>query len=476
MDNFNVILPVFRDVTYNILDFGAVEGGKISNTTAINNAINKANLDGGGIVIIPKGFWLSGPINLKSNVNLHLERSSYIICSKSKEENKIIIADYEGQPRLRATSPINAYDCSNIAITGYGTIDGSGHLWRPVKAYKMTGPEWKRLLSSNDECIIKTKECDIWCPSSSYLDGCLIGEPSLDDPLAIEKATDNYDFYRPVLLNLVRCSNILLEGVIFSNSPAWNIHPIFCNNLTVKNITVKNPSYAQNGDGIDVESCKNVHIYDSIFEVGDDGICLKSGKNEIARKKQIPTENVYIHDCTVYHAHGGIVFGSEMSRGIKNVTVRDCTFIGTDIGIRFKSAIGRGGIVEDILIENIRMIDIINEAIIMTMGYVLYTIEHEKEDKVITNKLEDIPVFRNIIIRNIICLGSKIGILLNGLNEIPIHNITFENVAIRAKSGYKMERIKNINFNNVTFLSEKDINKVIKFDNKIINESEELNF
>ena len=161
---------------------------------------------------------------------------------------------------------------------------------------------------------------------------------------ALAAAAPYYDFYRPVMISLRHCKNVLLQGVTFMNSPAWNIHPYFCENLTVEHIQVRNPYYAQNGDGIDVESCTNVHIHHSVFETGDDAICMKSGKNAIARKIQGPCSNVYIHDCLVNEGHGGFVIGSEMSRGVKDILVENCTFVGTDVGVRMKSALGRGGV------------------------------------------------------------------------------------------------------------------------------------
>src|SRR5690349_13717467 len=142
-----------------------------------------------------------------------------------------------------------------------------------------------------------------------------------------------------------------------------------CEDLTVRNVYAKNPWYAQNGDGIDVESCKNVLIEDSKFDVGDDGICIKSGRDAEGRKRGMPTENVTIRNCVVYHAHGGFVVGSEMSGGAKNINVENCTFVGTDIGLRFKTTRGRGGVVENIYIDNILMKDIPGEAILFDMYY-----------------------------------------------------------------------------------------------------------
>ena len=177
------------------------------------------------------------------------------------------------------------------------------------------------------------------------------------------------DFLRPNLVLLTNCKYILLEGVTFQNSPAWCLHPLMSEHLTVRNVFVKNPWYAQNGDGIDVESCKNVLIENSVFDVGDDGLCMKSGRDAEGRKRAMPVENVIIRGCTVYSSHGGFVIGSEMSGGARNIYVSNCTFIGADIGLRFKTTRGRGGVVENIFIKDIYMKDIPAEAILFDMYY-----------------------------------------------------------------------------------------------------------
>lgn len=453
--NFEVKLPSFKDAEYSIKDYGAISGGMVNNTIAINDCIKACNSNGGGTVVIPAGVYLTGPITILSNVNLYLEKNAILKFEKNKEEYKIVLTNYEGQPRLRATSPINAYGATNIAISGSGIIDGGGENWRPVKENKLNRKEWKRLTDKDDKHMFKTGEGYIWCPSETYFEGCKKGEPDVNNPNAIEIATENFDFYRPVLLSLVKCDTVLIEGVTVQNSPAWNVHPLFCNNLTVRNAFIRNYDHAQNGDGIDVESCTNVEIYNTTFDVGDDGICLKSGKNAIARTIVAPSENIYIHDCNVYQAHGGIVIGSEMSRGVRNVLVKNCNFIGTDIGIRFKSALGRGGIVENIDIENISMMNIFNEAIIMTMGYQLYTIEHEMEDKVKTVDPKDYPTFRNINMKNITCTNANTAISIDGLKKDSISNITIENAVIKAKNGYKIVSATDVVLKNVTIIDEK---------------------
>ena len=171
------------------------------------------------------------------------------------------------------------------------------------------------------------------------------------------------------MVSLISCNKVLLDGPVFQNSPAWCIHPLMCENLTVRNIDVRNPWYSQNGDGIDIESCKNSVVYNCTFDVGDDAICIKSGKDQEGRDRGMPTENLIVKNCVVYHGHGGVTVGSEMSGGVKNMHVSGCTFIGTDVGLRFKSNRGRGGVVEKIFISNIDMINIPTNAISFNLYY-----------------------------------------------------------------------------------------------------------
>jgi polygalacturonase len=186
-----------------------------------------------------------------------------------------------------------------------------------------------------------------------------------------------------------------------------------CQDVTVRNVTARNPWYAQNGDGIDVESCKNVLIEDCIFDVGDDGICIKSGRDEQGRKRAMPTENLIVNNCIVYAAHGGFVIGSEMSGGARNLCVSNCTFIGTDIGLRFKTTRGRGGVVENIYVKNINMKDIVGEAILFDMYYAAVDpikLSGEKRDAPKTELLpvtDATPQFKNFYIENIVCNGAE---------------------------------------------------------------------
>ncbi|MGM9970757.1 MAG: glycoside hydrolase family 28 protein [Anaeroplasma sp.] len=458
---FAIERPKFNEIEFNILDFGAKSSNSYNNKKAIQMAIDECSKNGGGKVIIPNGYYLTGPISLKSNVNLHLENNAYVQFTKSKEEYPLIFTEYEGIKRIRAISPISANGASNIAITGGGIIDGAGHLWRGIKQWKLTEKEWQRCLKKSPY-VVPGNDGGIWCPTETYYKGVMGKEPDYSDPNALKIASECWDMYRPVLVSLINCNKVLIEDVTIQNSPAWNVHPLYCKNFTMNRAKIKNKFSAQNGDGIDLESCQNCEIANSIFEVGDDGICIKSGKNKEARKTKIPTSNIWIHDCKVFDAHGGFVVGSEMSRGINNVLVENCTFSGTDIGVRFKSAIGRGGVVEDIIIRNIYMSHILGEAFIFTMGYVLSNIEDENEGEVTFDE-EDIPEFKNIYMENIVCDESSSSIKINGLKQLPIHDLSFKNIEINSEKNIELSLCKNIKFENVS------IN--VKGENFVLNET-----
>ena len=317
--------------------------------------------------MVPAGLWLTGPIVLKSNINLHLATGSTLLFSEDHSQYPLVKANWEGIPQMRNQSPVSATNAVNVGITGSGIIDGNGDSWRAVKKDKMTESQWAKLLSSGG---VTSEDKKTWYPSESSMKGSKMSNPGAISPDKDEAFYNSVkDFLRPNLLLFTSCNKVLLEGVTFQNSPAWCLHPLMCENITVRNVRVKNPWYAQNGDGIDAESCNNVLIENSVFDVGDDALCMKSGRDTEGRKRGMPIENVIIRGCTVYAAHGGFVIGSEMSGGARNIYVNNCTFIGTDIGLRFKTTRGRGGVVENIFIKDIYMKDIPGEAILFDMYY-----------------------------------------------------------------------------------------------------------
>ena len=466
--------PTFKKDTLSIVKFGAVPDGNTLNTSSINTAIQTLSKKGGGVVLVPPGLWLTGPVELKSNINLYLQSGSTLLFTKDLSQYPLVKGNWEGMPQMRNQSPIYATNAVNIAITGKGIIDGNGDAWRMVKKDKLNETQWKRLVSSGG---ILSDDKKTWYPSEKSLKGSKLQNPGV---ISAEKDAAFYesikDFLRPNLLLLTTCKNILLDGITFQNSPAWCLHPLMCEQLSVRNISVKNPWYAQNGDGIDVESCKNVLIENSVFDVGDDALCMKSGRDEEGRKRGMPTENVIIRNNTVYAAHGGFVIGSEMSGGVKNMWVYNCTFIGTDIGLRFKTTRGRGGVVENIYVHDIYMKDIVGEAILFDMYYMAkdpIPLAGEKRElpKVEFKTVdESTPVFRNFQISRVYCNGADKAIFVRGLPEMHVKNILLEDMVLTADKGFDIQEASGITFRNIR-VNSKETTPVID-----VVQSDNLNF
>lgn len=456
-----VTLPEFPSNECDITDFGAVRNGIKNNAKAIEMAIQAMVDLGGGKVIVPRGIWLTGPIVLKSNINLHVEEGALLVFSTNFDEYPVIKTSFEGLETYRCLSPISGKGLQNIAITGKGIIDGSGDAWRPVKKEKLTSNHWRNLVNSGG---VLSDDGKIWYPTDKSKKGDSrdnFNVPDFDRPEQYEEVKD---FLRPVMVSLVNCKKVLLDGPTFQNSPAWNIHPLMCEDVTIRNLTVRNPWYSQNGDGLDLESCKNVLIYDSNFDVGDDAICIKSGKNEDGRARGIPTENVVIKNNIVYHGHGGFTIGSEMSGGVKNMHISNCTFIGTDIGLRFKSTRGRGGVVENIWISGINMIDIPTEAIRFNLFYEgqspIPDGDQQSGENNFTEKVavsEITPSFKNIFMNDITVTGSETAAFFQGLPEMKLQNITLENATLEASKGITMIDADGIRFKNVQLIQKEEV-------------------
>ena len=456
-----VTRPTFPDRVVNLKDYGADNTGETLCTAAFAKAIDALSRKGGGTLNVPEGVWFTGPVVLKSNINLHLEQGAVILFSPDLKDYPLVSTSFEGLDTRRCQSPISGNGLENVAITGQGVIDGNGEYWRPLKKGKVPPADWKRITSRGG---VFNEKKDTWYPYPEILKGMELSDKNLNVPrrkLSEAEWQELKPFLRPVMVSLVSCKNVWLEGVIFQNSPNWNLHPLMCENLLVENVTVRNPSYAQNGDGIDVESCKNVLVVNSHFDVGDDGICLKSGKDEDGRRRGMPCENVVIQGCTVFRGHGGFVVGSEASGGIRNIMVRDCQFLGTDVGLRFKSKRGRGGVSEHIYARNISMMDIQTDAITFDLYYGGKSAVEELEEgkdkdnaSAIPPVDETTPVFRDIQIENIICRGARRALFFNGLPEMPIDRISLKNIHIRARKDAEFHHCTNIHKENVHIVIE----------------------
>ncbi len=445
--------PHFRKDTFNIIHYGAVSDGITLNSKAINTAIDACNKAGGGTVLIPQGLWLTGPLLLKNNVELHTLKNALVLFTPDHLQYPLVSSSFEGVNAARCQSPITAEGLINIAITGHGIFHGSGDTWRPQKKDKLTDSEWKNKVATGG--VLDEKKVT-WYSSPGALKASLTNNiGKLLPGMKLEDFEEIRDYLRPNMIRINNCKNVLIEGVTFENSPAWTMHLVVSKQITIKNVTVKNPWYGQNTDALDLESCANVLVDGCTFDTGDDGICIKSGRDEEGRKRGIPTENVIAVNTTVYHAHGGFVIGSEMSGGARNLFVSNCTFIGTDIGLRFKTVRGRGGVVEKIYASNIMMKDIAGEAISFDMYYAAkdpVPLAGEKRELPKVELLpvtEATPIFRDFHINNIVCRGASRGVFVRGIPEMNVSNITFDNMVLKAKKGMEIIEGAGISFTNV---------------------------
>ena len=443
--------PVFPERSVSITDFGAVGNGRDLCTDAFAEAIEAVSTKGGGTVIVPIGVWFTGPIVFKSNINLHPEKGAIILFSHDKNLYPLVETIFEGLATKRCQSPISGRNLINVAITGDGAIDGNGQFWRPLKKQSVSESYWKKFTSAGGVF----RRADYWYPSEQYLKGQKLSDMNVPRNLKTEADWDSIrDFLRPVMVSFMECKNLYLQGVLFENSPAWNLHPLMCENVILDGVMVRNPSYAENGDGIDLESCKNTLIVNSSFDAGDDGICIKSGKNEEGRKRACPCENLIVDNCTVFKGHGGFVVGSEMSGGARNMKIANCKFIGTDVGLRFKSNRGRGGIVENIYAENISMLDIVAEPLLFDLFYMGKSAVELQVDTITGKPIlpkadETTPTFRNIHIKNITCSNANRAMYFNGLPENPIEGIYVENAFINSRLGGEIKQSKHIILKNI---------------------------
>jgi polygalacturonase len=436
--------PVFPDRSVNLETFGACPDGVRPNTEAFERAFAALEEQGGGTLLVPAGIWLTGPIVFRSNIRLHLAAGAVIVFSPDFDLYPLVDTVYEGVDARRCQSPISGHRLENIAITGEGVINGSGEAWRPLKRGKVTEEQWKRVVRSGGVL----KDPAFWFPTEKALLGETLNANTPDGRFSDADYLSFKDYLRPVMVSFVECRNVWLEGVTFENSPSWNLHPLMCENVIIDRITVRNPAYAQNGDGLDLESCVNVLVLNSSFDVGDDGICIKSGKNEAGRKRNRPSMNVIIDHCKVFQGHGGFVVGSEMSGGVRNVSVSNCQFLGTDVGLRFKAGRGRGGVVENIYIDHIYMFDIATEPFLFDLYY------GGGDSDFVPPVDETTPAFRNIYVKNLTASKARRAMFFNGLPEMNIRNIRVENITISAATGAEISEADGLHFKNIRIVPD----------------------
>lgn len=347
-------------------------------TEGIQKAIDEAYQNGGGKVVIPAGEFLTGALFLKDNIELHLENGALLKFSDKQEDYPVVTSRWEGVKRDVYASCLFAEGARNIAVTGFGTIDGNGMEW------------WDVFRNRREEL----------------------------------------KYPRPKLISFDNCEHITLRDIRLINSPSWTVNPICCQDVTVDNISILNPADSPNTDGIDPESCRNVRISNCHIDVGDDCIAIKSGTEDT--EERVSCENITITNCTMVHGHGAVVFGSEMSGDIRNVAISNCVFQDTDRGIRFKSRRGRGGVVEDVRVDNIVMEGVICPFIIN----LYYFCGPRGKDQYVWEKnpypvTAETPMFRRLHFANITArnVHASAGFIY-GLAEQYASDITFSQIDI----------------------------------------------
>jgi parallel beta-helix repeat protein len=418
--------PQIPDRSFTITDYGAVGDGQTLNTAALEKTIQTCATAGGGRVIVPQGLWLTGPIELQSHVELHLERGALILFTRDHTHFPLIHTP--GSQKMSVASPIYGFDLQDIAITGEGVMDGGGDSWRPVKKSKTTAQQWKGLLAQGG---VLSLDGEIWWPSQEAM---------------------NHDI-RPYMLYLVNCRNVLLKDLTIRNSPKFVFYPNSCTDLVMDHVNIFNEWWAQNGDGIDISASRNVILYRCTVSAGDDGICMKSSSGNKHDGSGGPAlENVIVAGCTVYHAHGGFVIGSNTDGGMHNISVRDCSFIGTDVGLRFKSNMGRGGLVSDIFISDIVMRDIATNAILFDTYYEDAPAGSVKDPNK-PKPTDKTPEFRDFHISRVYCSGAQTAISITGLAQMPVHGIAFDSVTISSQRGLVATQARDIDLHAVRLIT-----------------------
>lgn len=421
------VLPEIPSLTVSLSDFGGKGDGIALNTEAFDRALTHLSEIGGGHLIVPSGIWLTGPIRLRSNIDLHLEKDAIVLFSSDKSLFPVIPAD-QGTSGTMRTPPVFAHNISNFMITGEGVFDGNGEYWRPYKRFKVSDAEWKKLQR------LELKEVTLY--------GSHVYYPTLTNP------TENLETKRARLIRVTGCDRFLIRGVVVQNSPSFHVNIVMSHDFVLDGITVRCPWNAQNGDGIDLSSCQRALLKDCSVDCGDDAICLKSGIGDLGRKRG-PCKDIVVEDCTVFHGHGGFVIGSDNSGGMENILVRCCRFIDTDVGLRFKSGRDRGGLMTGIYVDSVVMCDIAEEAILFDSYY------QEKVgdagNAVAASVTADTPRFDGFHISGVVCRDAGTAILCKGLAEMPVKNVDISDCSFTSRRGAVVNNAQNFVLENVTF-------------------------
>ena len=410
-----------KNYTITLPDLGADPTGKKNNTAYFSQAILTCSELGGGRVLVPKGIYLTGPIHLEDNVNLHLEEGAEIRFSTDPHDYlPLVHTSFEGIELMNYSPLIYAYQKKNIAITGKGTLNGQAGVdnwwtWKGNEAYG-----WKKGMPSQLDHSSLPRLMDM-------------GEKGL--PVKVRVFGKGH-YLRPSFFEPFECTNVLIKDVKIINAPFWIIHPIKSTYVIVDGVSIE--SHGPNNDGCDPEYSKNVIIKNSVFNTGDDCIAIKSGRDNDGRRVSIKSENIVVQNCKMIDGHGGVVIGSEVSSGVKNVFVENCVMDSPNLerAIRIKSNSKRGGIVENIFVRNLNVGDVKEALLKVNLFYAIYGNQTGKY----------IPEVRNIYLENVhVKNAGKYGLLMKGHEQLPIEGLTLKNVIIdKAEQPYSLEHVSHI--------------------------------
>jgi len=397
--------PVFPKRDFDITHYGAAAGGKTDCTYAIRKAIAACFRAGGGRVLVPAGVFLTSAIHLRSNVNLYVSGGATLLFSRDpKHYLPLVLTRFEGVECMNYSPFIYALDQTNIGISGSGVLDGQADCdhWWPWKGKADCG--WRK----GD-------------PNQAKARTALVDAAEMDVPVS-ERICGEGRYLRPNFIQPYRCTNVLIEGVKIRNSPMWEINPVLCRNVTVRNVDIS--THGPNNDGCDPESSRDVLISSCSFDTGDDCIAIKSGRNRDGRRIGVASENIIVQGCRMKDGHGGVSIGSEVSGGVRNVFVSDCNMDSPHLerALRIKTNSYRGGVIENIVFRNVTIGQVANDVVQIDFSY------EEGEGGPFQ------PVVRNVEIRDVTCGRSSHALFLRGYASAPIRdvrvtNCRFDNVA-----------------------------------------------
>lgn len=432
-----VALAAAHATVFNPLDFGAVPDGKTNNTAAFKKTMAAVAQAGGGTIWVPAGKYLTGSVQLVDNVTLHLDAGAELLYSGNPSDSPVVAARWECTNVYTYAPLIYADGKHNIAITGRGTLNGQGWNWWWRSVARGTPP------AGIDPTIARTA----WRALYARIEA---GEKVTVDDFAVAK-----EYLRPSLVGLYNCKNVLVEGVTLFKSPMWMLHPVYSEDIVIRGVRFvsadpENQPSAEgvgpNGDGVDVDSCRNVRISDCFFSTSDDCIVIKSGRDNDGIRTARPTEYITITNCIMYKGHGAVVIGSETSGGIRNVTASNIVSKGTDTGVRIKSQRGRGGVMENFRFDNWVIEDAQKIALEITMRY------GRTEPAPVSEKT---PLFRNFAYSNITIINAKKVATIEGLPERSIQELRFTDINATGQAGMIGDHGTDIQLSEVRIAVEK---------------------